>query len=68
LTIGCDLNGHMEKDRNFFEEIMGVYGFGERKEDGEKILEFCQSRRLTVSNTLFQIEDKKRITYKSGEQ
>jgi len=41
LIIGSDLNGHV--DRNSFEEIMEVYGLGDRNEDGEKILEFCQS-------------------------
>jgi len=54
------------KDINGFEEIMEVYGFGGRNEDGKKILEFSQSRRLTVSNTLLKKEDEKRITYKSG--
>jgi len=66
LTTGGDLNGHVGKDRNGYEEIMGVYGFGDRNKDGEKLLKFCQSRRLTVSNTLFAKEDEKRIIYKSG--
>jgi len=54
------------KNRNGFEQVMEVYGFGDRNEDGETILEFCQSTRLTVSNTLFKKEDEKRKTYKSG--
>jgi len=62
--VGKYLHNHIQvdvgKDRISFEEIIGVYGFG------EKILESCQSRRLTTSNTWFKKEDKKRITYKSG--
>jgi len=39
LIIGGDLNGHVGKDRNGFEEILGVYGFWNINKDGEKILE-----------------------------
>jgi len=42
FIIGGDLNGHVVKDRNGFEEIMRVYGFWDRNEESEKILEFCQ--------------------------
>ena len=59
------MNGHVGKDRKGWEKIMGFDGFGERNEDGEKILEFCQSRKLMISNTMFKKEEKK-ITYKSG--
>jgi len=34
LIIASDLNGHVAKERNGFEEIMGVYGYGDRNEDG----------------------------------
>lgn len=39
---------------------MGVHGFGERNTEGEKILEFCQSRGLRVVNSLFTKEREKR--------
>ena len=66
LIIGGDLNGHVGKDNKGFEEVMGIYGFGERNEDGENILDFCQSRRLSILNTMFKKEKGKMITYKSG--
>jgi len=49
LIIGGDLNEHVGKDRNDFEEIMD----GFRDLGTEMKMEFCQSRRLTVLNTLF---------------
>lgn len=46
--IGGDLNGHIGQSRDGFEEASGVYGCGERNREGEKILEFCQGRRLVM--------------------
>ena len=34
--------------------------------EGEKILDFCQSRELRVSNTMFKKDRERKITYKSG--
>ena len=45
LVIGRDLNGHVGRDRNGFEDVMGIDGYGERNVDGENIFEICQSRR-----------------------
>jgi hypothetical protein len=66
LLVAGDLNGHIGDDCEGFEEIMGIYGFGERNRDGERILEFCQGRELMVLNTMFKKDREKKITYKSG--
>jgi exonuclease III len=66
LIIGGDLNGHVGKDNKGFEEVMGIYGFGERNEYGESILDFCQSRSLMILNTMFKKKKEKIFTYKSG--
>jgi len=68
LVIGGDLNGHVGRDRNGFEDVMGIDGYGERNVDGENILEICQSRQLKILNTMFKKEDKKKITYKNGDR
>ena len=66
LVIGGDLNGHVGRDRSGFEEVMGIYGYGERNEAGESILELCQGRKLRVVNTMFKKEDRQKVTFKSG--
>ena len=66
LVIGGDLNGHVGKERNGFEEVMGIYGYGMRNEAGTSILEFCQGRKLRVVNTMFKKKEKQKVTYKSG--
>ena len=66
VLLGGDLNGHVGTDRSGFEDVMGGFGFGERNGEGEDILEFCQSQRLRIINTMFQKSREKLITYKSG--
>ena len=66
VLLGGDLNGHVGTDRSGFEDVMGGFGFGERNGEGEDILEFCQSQRLRIINTVFQKSREKLITYKSG--
>ena len=53
----------MCRDRNGFEDVMGIDGYGERNVDGENILEICRSRQFKILNTMFKKEDKKKITY-----
>ena len=62
LVIGGDLIGHVGRDRNGFEKVMRIDGYGERNADGENILEICQSKRLKILNTMYTMykkEDKK---------
>ena len=66
LIIGGDLNGHIGTDRTGFEDIRGIYGIGERNQEGEAVLEFCQSHSLTILNTMYKKTREKLITYKSG--
>ena len=58
LIIGGDLNRYVGRERNGFEDVMGIDGYGERNADGENILEICQSRQLKILNTMFKKEDK----------
>jgi hypothetical protein len=48
LVICGDLKGHVGKDRIVFEEVMGIYEYGEKIDDTENILDFCQGHRITV--------------------
>jgi hypothetical protein len=67
LIVGGDLNGHVGRERDGYEEVLGCYGMGERNEQGEAILDFCVSCGLKVANTYFKKDREKYITYKSGE-
>ena len=54
VLLGGDLNGHVGTDRSGFEDVMGEFGFGERNRERKNILEFCQSQRLKIINTVFK--------------
>ena len=50
--IGGDLNGHDELERNDFEDVLGIYGYGERNAEEENSLELCQSRMMKKVNIM----------------
>ena len=67
LLIGGDMNGHIGRDITGYDDVMGLYGFGDRNDEGEMVLNMCKNHRLRVLNNLFEKEREKRITYKSGQ-
>ena len=53
LIIG-DWNAKVGTDRSGWEQIMGRYGYGQRNERGERLLEFAAANRMIICNTRFQ--------------
>ena len=52
LLLVCeDLNGHVGKESEEFEEVHGEHGYGNRNREGRNILEMAQRRELVVCNT-----------------
>jgi hypothetical protein len=67
VIIGGDLNGHVGELADGYEEAHGGFGFGKRNEEGERILEFCEAMEMKVVNTWDRKEERKRVTFESGE-
>lgn len=65
VVIAGNQNGHVDANSDGYEETHDGFGFQLRNSADEKILEFCDTVRLTISNTVLR-EDKRLITYKSG--
>ena len=42
---------------------MGQCRLGEKNERGEKLIEFCQSRKLTITNTWFRLPNRRKYTW-----
>ena len=61
-----DLNGHVGTNVDGYDGVHGGYGLGERNDDGEWLLEFCDAMELTVTNTCFKRQKNKLATYVSG--
>ena len=66
LFIGGDLNGHVGEGNKGFERVHGSFGFGNRNEAGDTILEFATAFDLIIANTFFQKRESHLVTYRSG--
>ena len=63
LVLG-DFNAHTGTSRAHFESELGPYCHkGPRNASGERLLDFCQSNRLVISNTFFKHPPIHRDTY-----
>ncbi|GMP23033.1 hypothetical protein CsSME_00000790 [Camellia sinensis var. sinensis] len=66
LIIGGDFNGHVGIDKLGYERVHGGYGFGDRNEAGESIVDFVLVVDLVVANTMYKKREKHLIPFKSG--
>ena len=66
LVIGGDLNGHVGKDCDGYDGVHGGHGYGERNEEGEKILDMAQRKELLVCNTRYRKREEHLITLSCG--
>ncbi|ESO00263.1 hypothetical protein HELRODRAFT_176121 [Helobdella robusta] len=66
LLITGDLNGHVGEKTDGFDNVHGGFGYGERNEDGNRILEFAESHGFCLLNTYFRKRLEHLIIYKSG--
>ena len=54
LVIMGDFNARVGSDCSSWNSVMGPHGIGKCNENGERLLDFCASNHMTVSNTWFQ--------------
>ncbi|KAK9112514.1 hypothetical protein Scep_020033 [Stephania cephalantha] len=60
VFIGGDLNGHVGASNDRFERVHGGFGYGNRNEEGESILEFASAYDLLLA------KESHIITFSSG--
>ena len=66
IFIGDNFNGHVGNSRSGFENVHEGYGFGDRNDVGNSILDFAVSYDMILANTWFKKLDSHLITYRSG--
>ena len=66
IILAGDLNGHVGRSCGGYENVHGGFGFGDRNEEGDRILEAAVALELTVCNTWFRKERSKLISYAAG--
>ena len=62
MVIG-DWNAKVGTDSVGWEHVMGRYGYGQRNERGERLLEFASKNDLFITNTRFQQKDSRKWTW-----
>jgi hypothetical protein len=67
LCAPVDLNGHVGSIRVGFEGVHGGFGYGNRNQEGEGILNFALAYDLIVVNTLFRKIVSHLVTFSSGQ-
>ncbi|XP_056685743.1 uncharacterized protein [Spinacia oleracea] len=65
MIIGGDLNGHVGSSRDGFESIHGGFGYGERNEAGNAILDFALAYDLGIMNTWFEKRESHLVSYRN---
>src|SRR6476661_130 len=51
--------GESKEDR-----VIGKFGLGKRNDRGDRLIEFCKSQNLVITNTWFEQEKRRRYTWK----
>ena len=59
-------NGHNGEEIEGFEDVHGGNGIDKRNAKGRILLEFCDEKELCVANTWFKKTDKRKVTFKFG--
>jgi len=60
------MNGHIESSNVGYDGTHGGFGYGSRKAEGSRILEFADGLNLVICNTLFTKQEAKLVTYVAG--
>ena len=62
IVIG-DFNSKIGSDPTGYEDVIGKFGLGTQNERGERMLEFCQTNQLAITNTYFYHRHQRRHTW-----
>ena len=62
-----DFNRHVCRHIYGFDGVHGGHGVGQKNLGGRMLFEFCLENELFVSNTSLKREEKRKVTFRMGE-
>ena len=66
LVVAGDLNGHMGRDRDWYDGVHGGHGLSVRNEEGINIMDFATAYQMRLMNTYYKKREYHLVTYNSG--
>lgn len=66
VIVAGDLNGHVGNGAEGYVGVHGGFGYGQRNDEGNRILEMADALELMICNTMFMKEESKLVSYCSG--
>ncbi|XP_075088168.1 uncharacterized protein LOC142170218 [Nicotiana tabacum] len=66
LFIGGDFNGHIGASSRGYDDVHGGYGFGDRNEGGNSLLEFARAFDLVIANSSFPKREEHLVTFRNS--
>jgi len=63
MVLAGDMNWHVGSSNV---GMHGGFGYGDRKVDGSRILEFADRLNIVICNTLFMKQESQLVTYAAG--
>ena len=66
LILLGDFNAKIGKPTQADYDVMGSYGFGERNERGQVLINFLRAKNFFAMNTMFKKNEKRRATWSLG--
>nr|XP_016470757.1 PREDICTED: craniofacial development protein 2-like [Nicotiana tabacum] len=63
LFIGGDFNGHIGASARGYDDVHGRYGFGDRNEEGNSLLDFARAFDLVIANSSFPKREEHLVTF-----
>ncbi|XP_019257812.1 PREDICTED: craniofacial development protein 2-like [Nicotiana attenuata] len=66
LFIGGDLNGHIGASSRCYDDVHGGYGFRDRNEGGNLLLEFSRAFDLVIANSSFPKREEHMVTFRNS--
>ncbi|XP_070010962.1 uncharacterized protein [Nicotiana sylvestris] len=66
LFIGGDFNGHIGASDRGYDDVHGGYGFGDRNEGGNSLLDFARDFDLVIANSSFPNREEHLVTFRNS--
>ena len=63
LIMMGDWNGHVGRERDGYEGVVGAHGIGDRNDDGRRVLDFCLLNDAAIMNTFYQHQESHKWTW-----